>query len=75
MIPNPPHWMSSALCVQVDTELFFPEHGKPGRDAKRICRRCDVRIDCLNYAIEENIAFGVWGGKSGRERRNLRLAS
>ena len=75
MIPKPPHWMSEALCAQVDTELFFPEVGEHSRTAKLICRRCDVQISCLQYAVDQKIAFGVWGGMSDRERRNLRRAS
>jgi len=75
MIPKPPNWMSEALCAQVDAELFFPEVGEHSRPAKLICRRCDVRIQCLQYSVDHNIAFGVWGGMSGRERRNLKRAS
>ena len=77
MIPklNPPAWMRDALCAQVDTELFFPELGKSGREAKRICIRCDVRKECLEYALKTRQPFGVWGGKSDRERQKLRRAS
>jgi WhiB family redox-sensing transcriptional regulator len=72
---NPPAWMTHALCAQVDSELFFPELGKSNREAKLICRRCDVRKECLEYAVKTRQPFGVWGGKSDRERRNLRRAS
>ena len=77
MIPQltSPRWMSDALCAQVDAELFFPEVGEHSRPARLICRRCDVQINCLEYAVEHKIAFGIWGGMSDRERRNLRRAS
>lgn len=77
MIPHltPPQWMKQALCAQVDTDLFFPDIGESNREAKLICRRCDVQPDCLAYAVNGKIPFGVWGGKSDRERRNLRRAS
>jgi WhiB family redox-sensing transcriptional regulator len=77
MIPQltPPRWMSSALCAQVDTELFFPDIDESNREAKLICQRCDVQEACLAYAVNAKIPFGVWGGKSDRERRNLRRAS
>jgi WhiB family redox-sensing transcriptional regulator len=67
--------MADALCAQVDTELFFPEKGSSVRSAKTVCRRCDVRKECLEYAINTGQRFGVWGGKSERERRSLRRAS
>jgi WhiB family redox-sensing transcriptional regulator len=74
MIPKltPPTWMAEALCAQVDSEMFFPEQGDSNRYAKRTCMRCDVRIQCLNYAVEQKMPFGVWGGLSERERRHLR---
>jgi WhiB family redox-sensing transcriptional regulator len=67
--------MADALCAQVDTELFFPEKGSSVRIAKTVCRRCDVRKECLDYAISTGERFGVWGGKTERERRSLRRAS
>jgi WhiB family redox-sensing transcriptional regulator len=67
--------MADALCAQVDTELFFPEKGSSVRSAKTVCRRCDVRKECLEYAINTGQRFGVWGGKTERERRSLRRAS
>ena len=76
MIPKPPKWMAEALCAQVDAEMFFPEgQGAHNREAKRTCLRCDVRTECLDYAVKHKIAWGIWGGKSDRERRSLRRAS
>lgn len=75
-IPKPPAWMAEALCAQVDAEMFFPEkQGAHNRAAKRTCLRCDVRTECLDYAVKHKIAWGIWGGKSDRERRSLRRAS
>lgn len=67
-------WQSDALCAQVDPEAFFPEKGGSTRDAKRICTQCDVKEQCLNYALEHDERFGIWGGLSERERRRLRRA-
>lgn len=36
------------------------------------CRACTVRVECLNYALDNGEKFGVWGGTSERERRKLR---
>ena len=62
----------SALCAQTDPEAFFPEKGGSTRDAKRICDSCEVRSDCLEYALSNDERFGIWGGLSERERRKLR---
>lgn len=65
-------WQADALCAQTDPEAFFPEKGGSTREAKRICDSCDVRAACLDYALENDERFGIWGGLSERERRKLR---
>ena len=65
-------WQSDALCAQTDPEAFFPEKGGSTREAKRICESCEVRSECLEYALENDERFGIWGGLSERERRKLR---
>ena len=64
-------WQNAALCAQEDPEAWFPEKGVRPRKAKAICRRCPVRSECLEFAVSNGIAFGVWGGLSERERRPL----
>ena len=65
-------WMDSALCAQTDPELFFPEQGDAAYAAKKVCRSCPVRAECLEYALTNDVPFGVWGGLSARERRRVR---
>ena len=65
-------WQEQALCAQTDPEAFFPEKGGSTREAKRICRACGVRDECLEYALENDERFGIWGGLSERERRRLK---
>ncbi|MCS0499453.1 WhiB family transcriptional regulator [Protaetiibacter mangrovi] len=65
-------WQTDALCAQTDPEAFFPEKGGSTRDAKRICTGCSVRAQCLEYALDNDERFGIWGGLSERERRKLR---
>ncbi len=67
-----PDWYERALCAQTDPEAFFPEKGGSSREAKRICVGCEVRAECLRYAIDNEERFGIWGGMSERERRRLR---
>jgi WhiB family redox-sensing transcriptional regulator len=65
-------WQEEALCAQTDPEAFFPEKGGSTREAKRVCGRCDVKADCLEYALANDERFGIWGGLSERERRRLK---
>jgi WhiB family transcriptional regulator, redox-sensing transcriptional regulator len=65
-------WQERALCAQTDPEAFFPEKGGSTREAKRICSGCEVRAECLEYALAHDERFGIWGGLSERERRRLR---
>jgi WhiB family redox-sensing transcriptional regulator len=65
-------WQERALCAQTDPEAFFPEKGGSTREAKRICAGCEVRAECLEYALMHDERFGIWGGLSERERRRLK---
>ena len=65
-------WQERALCAQTDPEAFFPEKGGSTREAKRVCLSCDVRQECLEYALAHDERFGIWGGRSERERRRLK---
>ena len=69
---NPLAWQTDSLCAQTDPEAFFPEKGGSTREAKKICGSCEVRNSCLEYALENDERFGIWGGLSERERRKLR---
>ncbi len=69
---NPLAWQVDSLCAQTDPEAFFPEKGGSTREAKKICGSCEVRSHCLEYALENDERFGIWGGLSERERRKLR---
>jgi WhiB family transcriptional regulator, redox-sensing transcriptional regulator len=65
-------WQESASCAQTDPESFFPDRGGSVREAKRVCMRCEVRVQCLDYALDNDERFGVWGGLSERERRRVK---
>jgi WhiB family redox-sensing transcriptional regulator len=68
-------WQERALCAETDPESFFPEKGGSTREAKRICSSCEVRRECLEYALANDERFGIWGGLSERERRRLKRAA
>ena len=65
-------WQDYANCRGADADLFFPERGASTRRAKAICGECQVRSECLDFAIEIGEKFGIWGGMSERERRRVR---
>jgi WhiB family redox-sensing transcriptional regulator len=72
---EPEDWQERALCAETDPESFFPEKGGSTREAKRICSGCEVRAECLEYALAHDERFGIWGGLSERERRKLKRAA
>lgn len=72
---SPLEWMNDALCAQVGLDEFFPEKGTNPHQALSVCRRCDVRGACLDYALSIGPVTGIWGGTTERERRRLRRAA
>lgn len=64
-------WMQDAICAQTDPEAFYPEKGGSTAEAKRVCMGCPVRSECLEYALENQERYGIFGGKSERERRKI----
>jgi WhiB family transcriptional regulator, redox-sensing transcriptional regulator len=69
---GPLSWQERSLCAQTDPEAFFPEKGGSTREAKKVCTQCEVRAECLDYALANDERFGIWGGLSERERRKLK---
>ncbi len=64
-------WMDLARCQDHDPEAFFVRGVAASRSAIRVCERCPVKEPCLQYALENRIEFGVWGGTTERQRRRL----
>lgn len=66
-------WVLSASCAQSDPELWFPDKGQNNREAKDICGACDVRKECLEWAVNAPVnLLGIWGGFSETERARIR---
>lgn len=69
-------WREHAACRDAEPELFFPvsEIGPGARQvtqAKAVCAACPVRARCLDYAVDNALDHGVFGGMTERERRTL----
>jgi WhiB family redox-sensing transcriptional regulator len=65
-------WRDQALCRETDPEAFFPEKGQSPTAARQVCAGCPVRTECLADALtRRDVTFGVLGGMTPRERRDL----
>ena len=65
-------WQDLAECRGLDPALFHPERGeRVAAPAETACRRCPVRLDCLEHAITHN-ERGYWAGTSGDDRKRIR---
>lgn len=68
-----PAFMADAVCGQTDPDAFFPESGANVREAKRLCNLvCEVREECLTWALDNDQRWGVWGGTSPQERKRMK---
>jgi WhiB family redox-sensing transcriptional regulator len=74
MVIIPETWIADALCAQVGGDDHFPAKTdtEAARRALKVCRRCEVAEQCLQYALQHNETRGVWGGKSAQQRRRMR---
>lgn len=64
-------WMDFRACAEIDPELWFPHKGGNPEPAKAVCFNvCTVRQECLAFGLNDE--FGVWGGLTESERRQLR---
>jgi len=64
-------WAAFAACRDRDPDVFFPVAPEEEAEAIRVCSGCAVSIDCLEFALEARIRFGIWGGMTEKQRRNL----
>ena len=64
-------WMQEGHCRWYAPGAFFPSDGVGVGAARAICAECPVQAMCLEYALDNHIDHGVWGGCSERERRRI----
>ena len=73
MIEYVTDWRTAGACVTSDPDLFFPvsvgtASAKQVSRALRICERCQVKEQCLDFAMQTGEADGIWGGTTPEER-------
>ncbi|WP_423487912.1 WhiB family transcriptional regulator [Mycobacteroides sp. PCS013] len=71
---SPPKWAVNAVCAESTSEFFYPDEQDyiTASAAKWACRRCPVRDECLQWALENDEQFGVWGATTPKERRRIK---
>lgn len=70
-------WRDRGACISADPDLFFPisSTGASCRQetrAKAVCARCEVRPECLQFALDSHQVHGVWGGLGEAELARVR---
>ncbi len=79
MAITPLDWTDAAACRECEGALFYPSESAERKEdrlerellAKRICKSCDVREECLEAALARHESYGIWGGLNEFERRGL----
>jgi WhiB family redox-sensing transcriptional regulator len=64
-------WAKWARCQEIGGDWHYPEATQSASVARSICARCEVRPECLEWALVTDERFGVWGGLTYRERMAL----
>lgn len=63
-------WQRRAACKGKDAEMWFPTR-QTSAEAKKICNRCPVKTECLEYSLITEQEWGLWGGVSQRQRKTI----
>lgn len=64
-------WASFGSCRDANPDLFFSSDDRSAREAIRICRGCPVASECLAWALDTRVRYGIWGGLTERQRRRV----
>src|ERR1035437_1868032 len=66
-------WRAEAACLNMKKDLFLPRRGGPTDAPKAVCAVCPVAPECFQFSLDNGEKFGIWGGRSERERRVARV--
>jgi WhiB family redox-sensing transcriptional regulator len=64
-------WRELGACRGLEAAMFYPDDDDLALEAKAVCAGCDVRIACLEHALQAREKAGIWGGATERERRRM----
>jgi WhiB family redox-sensing transcriptional regulator len=64
-------WAAYASCRSADPNLFFSPREEDVTSAITICHGCPVSRECLAWALESRVRYGIWGGMTERDRRRM----
>ncbi|HVL28397.1 MAG TPA: WhiB family transcriptional regulator [Acidimicrobiales bacterium] len=64
-------WRQRGACRGLSPEIFYPPVEEEADQARAICGQCAVREACLEFALSNREAEGIWGGVTSRERRRM----
>ena len=75
------NWQLRGLCRGNHAHLFFPPSTFERKDerqrreirAKSICQVCPVQSECVDYALDIREPYGIWGGMTESDRRQVTL--
>lgn len=57
--PHPDAWFTERVTAQGREVAEY---------ALGFCRRCPVRVECLEAALALDVRFGIWGGTTSAQR-------
>lgn len=66
-------WQDEAACQDSGNKIYFADPSTDRQDvaqAKSICKKCNVRWECLEFATKNDIMYGIWGGFTTPERNS-----
>ena len=71
-------WQYQGACKNMDTEIFFLDHGTRAHKKKQqeqraisVCKKCPVISQCLEHALKVPEYYGVWGGMTAEQRMSI----
>lgn len=65
-------WRQSANCATTDPDMFFPEKGGSVREPLAVCNACNVKAQCLQWALDNDERTGILGGTVPSQRRAMK---
>lgn len=69
-------WQLEAACLDTGNEKYFADPNmerEKTAEAKKVCKTCDVRWRCLQFATNNEIMHGIWGGYTSTERKSYMI--